>query len=73
MFIPTFIGLIQTNKINIVFELTTFKMTFRDRIIVRKIDVRAIYYAVAGHFEALVRKIDVCALVRMLFGLFLKH
>jgi hypothetical protein len=29
------------------------------------------YYAVEGHFEALVREIDVCALVRMLFGMIL--
>jgi hypothetical protein len=41
-------------------------MTFRDRIAVSEIDLRA-QYAVAGHFEALVREIDVRALVRMLF------
>jgi hypothetical protein len=46
------------------FKLTTFKMTFRDRTVVRQIDVSAVY-AVAGHFESLVRKIDVLTLVRM--------
>jgi hypothetical protein len=40
------------------FKLTTFKMTFRDRTVVREIDVCAVY-AVASHFESLVRKIDV--------------
>jgi hypothetical protein len=39
-------------------------MTFRDRTVVRQIDVSAVY-AVAGHFESLVRKIDVLTLVRM--------
>jgi hypothetical protein len=29
-------------RVKLVFELTTFKMTFRDRIVVRKIDVRAL-------------------------------
>jgi hypothetical protein len=46
------------------FKLTTFKMTFRDRTVVRQIDVSAVY-AVAGRFESLVRKIDVLTLVRM--------
>jgi hypothetical protein len=41
-------------------------MTFRDR----PKSMFAQYYAVAGHFEALVREIDIHALVRKLFGWF---
>jgi hypothetical protein len=44
---------------NILFGFTTFKMTFRDRIVVREIEIRA----PLCDFEALVREIDVRALV----------
>jgi hypothetical protein len=57
----------------IFFELTNFKMTFRDRIVVREIDVRALLCG-QGPFEALVREIDVPALERMnAFSMIFKH
>jgi methylglyoxal synthase len=40
-------------------------MTFRDRIVVREIDIRALLCG-RRPFEALVREVDVRALVRML-------
>jgi hypothetical protein len=48
-------------------------MTFRDRIVVREIDVRALLCG-QGPFEALVREIDVPALERMnAFSMIFKH